>query len=77
MYLRLALAALYILGIWWCYNVIGRFREDLREIRELKEITRTAVIIFIWAITVIIAIVLIRYSIVVIKNLVLFIHMFL
>jgi len=69
MFLRLALAGLYILGLWWCYEVIGRFREDVKEIRELKGVTRKAAIIFIWAITVIIAIVLIRYSFVIIEKL--------
>jgi hypothetical protein len=77
MFLRLALAGLYILGLWWCYEVIGRFREDVQEIRELKEITRTAAIIFIWIITVIIAIVLIRYSFVIIENLFSFVRLFL
>ncbi len=76
MFLRLALAGLYILGLAWCYHVIGRFREDVREIRELKEITRRAAIIFIWIITVIIAIVLIRYSFVIIKELISFVHLF-
>jgi len=77
MFLRLAIAGLYILGLVWCYHVIGRFREDLQEIREVKEITRTGAIIFIWIVTVIIAIVLIRYSFVIIENLVSFIRMFL
>jgi len=76
MFLQLALAGLYILGLVWCYNVIGRFREDVQEIRELKEITRTAAIIFVWAITGIIAIVLIVYSFVIIKELISFVHLF-
>ena len=76
MYYRLALAALYILGLWWCYKVIGRFREDVKEIRELKEIARRAAIIFIWAITAIIAIVLIVYGFVIIKKLILFFRLF-
>ena len=76
MFYRLALAALYILGLWWCYEVIGRFREDVKEIRELKEITRRAVIIFIWAITAIIAIVLIVYGFVIMKELILFFRLF-
>jgi len=58
MFYRLGLAALYILGLWWCYEVIGRFREDVREIREIKVITRRASIIFFWDITVIFVIVL-------------------
>ena len=70
MFYRLGLAALYILGLWWCYEVIGRFREDVKEIRELKEIARRTAIIFIWSITVIIAIVLIVYGFVIIKELI-------
>ena len=76
MFYAFALVGLYILGLWWCYEVIGRFREDIQEIRELKEITRKAAIIFIWAITVIIAIVLIVYSFVIIKNLFSFVRLF-
>ncbi len=76
MFYVLALAGLYILGLVWCYHVIGRFREDVKEIREVKEFTRTAVIIFIWILTVIIAIVLIRYSFVIIKNLFSLFHLF-
>jgi hypothetical protein len=76
MFYVLALAGLYILGLWWCYEVIGRFREDVKEIREIKGVTRKAVIIFIWAITVIIAIALIKYSLVIIKNLFSLFHLF-
>lgn len=76
MFHAFALVGLYILGVWWCYEVIGRFREDIHEIRELKEITRKAAIIFIWAITVIIAIVLIVFSFVIIKNLFSFVRLF-
>ena len=76
MFYVLALAGLYVLGLVWCYKVIGRFREDVQEIREVKEITRTAVIIFIWIITVIIAIVLIKYSFVIIKGLVSLVRLF-
>ncbi len=71
-----ALVGLYILGLLWCYEVIGRFREDIQEIRELKEITRKSAVIFIWAITVIIAIVLIVFSFVIIKNLFSFVRLF-
>jgi heme/copper-type cytochrome/quinol oxidase subunit 2 len=53
---------LYILGLWWCFEVIRRFGQDIQEIREQKEFTRKAVIIFIWALTVIIVIFLVRYS---------------
>jgi hypothetical protein len=42
--------------------VIRRFGQDVREIREQKEFARTAATIFIWALTVVIAILLVRYS---------------
>jgi hypothetical protein len=77
MFLRLALAGLYILGLWWCYEVIGRLREDVQEIRELKETTRTAAIIFVWAITGIIAIVLIIYGFAIMYRLASFVRLFL
>ncbi len=76
MFHAFALAGLYILGVWWCYEIIGRFREDVKEIREVKGVTRKAVIIFVWAITVVIAIALIRYSFVIIENLLSFFHLF-
>jgi uncharacterized membrane protein SpoIIM required for sporulation len=63
-----ALAVLYFLGLWWCYEVIRRLPRDIQEIRQLKEITRTAVIIFVWALTVVIAILLIGYARVMIRE---------
>jgi hypothetical protein len=68
----LAIVALYIFGLWWCYEVIGCFRRDLREISELKEATRTAVIIFIWIITIPIMLGLIFYDFVLIRRFVWF-----
>lgn len=68
----LAIAAIYIFGLWWCYQVITRFRQDLQEIFELKEVTRTAVIIFVWIITIPIMLILVFYSFVIIKRLVWF-----
>jgi len=64
----LAIAAIYIFGLLWCYQVITRFRQDLREIFDLKEITRTAVIIFIWIITIPIMLSLTIYGFVLIKR---------
>jgi hypothetical protein len=71
-----AMAGLYIIGVLWCYEIVRRFREDVKEILEVKEFTRKAAIIFIWAITVIIAIVLIKYTRVMVKEFVLFFNIF-
>lgn len=62
MFYPLALAMMYLLGLCWCYVVIHRFPKDVQEILQQKEITRRGAIIFIWALTVIITILLIRYS---------------
>jgi len=67
-----AIAAVYILGVWWCYEVIGRFRDDVQEIRECNEAVRTLVIVGIWGVTVIIAIPLVIYGWVIIVRLVSF-----
>jgi len=62
MFIPLAMVGLYVLGVVWCCQVIRRFREDVQEIRQVKEGTRTGAIILIWVLTAIIAILLIRYS---------------
>jgi hypothetical protein len=70
MFVALALGVLYLLGLWWCYEVICRLREDIQEIRQVRQVSRTVAILFVWALTVIIAIVLIRYGFVIIKTMV-------
>jgi len=64
----LALAALYIFGVYWCYVVIRRFRDDIQELRE-KGIARKVAIIFVWLITVPIAILLVGFLPVIIGGL--------
>ena len=71
-----AVAALYILGVSWCYLVVRRFPQDVQEIRELRQTIRTFAIVLVWAITVIIAIVLILYSFVMIRELTAFLPFF-
>lgn len=76
MYSRLAVVVVYAFGVMWCYQVVRRFREDVREIRELKEGVRTGVIIFFWVLTVLIAILLIRYGLTAIHGTVSFFRIF-
>jgi hypothetical protein len=70
----MALVSAYILGIWWCYEVIRRFPQDVKEIFQLKQIARTVAMIFVWAITVPIALVLIVYGFVVMHQLISFVR---
>ena len=67
-----AIAGLYILSLWWCYEVIRRFPDDLREIFELKETARTFAIIFVWIITVPLALGVVAYGFVIVKRLIWF-----
>jgi len=55
----LVMFAAYIACAYWCYAVIARCRDDLRELREVKETARKAGIIIVWAITIVIAILLV------------------
>ena len=47
---------LFAFGVYWCYIVVKRFPDDLQELREIPDKVRKGTIIFIWFITVIIAI---------------------
>ena len=73
MYLNFGLiinAVLLALGMYWCYEVIGRWRSDLEDVREVDDNLRRAVIIGIWAVTVVIAIFVINFAIGLITNIV-------
>jgi hypothetical protein len=70
----LAVSSLYILGVWWCYVVVRRLAQDVQEIREIKQTVRTCAIILVWAVTVVIAIVLILYSFVIARELIAFLR---
>ena len=47
---------LFAFGVYWCYIVVKRFPADLQELREIPDKVRKVTIIFMWFITVIIAI---------------------
>ncbi|MBN1359695.1 MAG: hypothetical protein JW993_03835 [Sedimentisphaerales bacterium] len=47
--------AAFIFGCYWCYAIIVRIPEDVRELRETTEVATKIGIAIIWAITVIIA----------------------
>lgn len=68
MYRALALVIIYCFGLWWCYEVIRRFKRDVNEITELKDTTRTVVIIFVWILTIIIAVLLVIWGYVIFKR---------
>ena len=69
MFWAAAIAGLYVLGLWWCYEVIRRFPDDLREIFEQRETARTFAIIFVWIVTVPLSLGIIAYGVVLISRL--------
>ena len=75
-YKAMDIASAYIFGAWWCYVVIRRIPQDVKEIFQLKQVTRTIAIIFVWIITVPIALALIWYTFVLIHNLISFVRTF-
>ena len=72
----LAIVSLYIFGCWWCYEVIHRFPQDVKEIFQLKQVARTIAIIIVWVLTILIALALILYGIVLVRNLISFAQTF-
>ncbi len=72
MFWAAAVLSLYLIGIYWCYEVIRRLPGDVREIFQLREIGRTLAIIFVWIITVPLAFGVITYGFVLVRRLVWF-----
>ena len=72
--IAMSIVAIYTFCFWWYYEVITRFRKDLKEIFELKEVTRTIVIIFVWIITLLMMLGVIFFSYVLISRLVWFVR---
>ncbi len=64
----LALLSLYIFGVYWCYVVIRRLPDDIQELLE-KGIAPKVAIIFVWIITVPIAIAMVVFTFVIIGRL--------
>ena len=42
-----------ILGLWWCKEILGRWREDVAEFKE-PDATRRGVILGLWSVTAVI-----------------------
>ena len=44
-------AFLFVFGLWWCKDVIGRFPKDLNEFRTAKRSADKGIIVFFWVLT--------------------------
>jgi hypothetical protein len=70
MFSSLVWIALWAAGVVWCCEIIGRWREDLKELREVDEPGRKAGIIIVWAITIVIAVAVIWAAIIVLARII-------
>ena len=55
-------AVLLALGVVWCYQVFGRWRTDLADLRDLDDDLQKAVIIGLWLITFVIAALVVNFA---------------
>jgi len=62
MFVLLVKAVIWAFGAYWCVVIIRRFPEDVRELCELKQTVRRGAIIFVWFLTVIIALTLVYFT---------------
>ena len=63
-------ALLFALGVYWCYKVIARLHDDLEQLREGESKITKAVIVGFWALTVVIAIIMVSFAIPVIGRII-------
>ena len=61
---------LLILGAIWCYQMFGRWRSDLADLRDLDDKFQRAVIIGLWLITFVILALLVNFAVGLIANIV-------
>ena len=61
-------AVLFAVGAYWCYEMFGRWRSDLADLRDLDDNLQKVVIIGLWLITFVIAALVVNCAFGVIAN---------
>lgn len=59
---NLVQAILFALGIWWCKEILSRWREDLAKLREPDDQADRAVVILFWIITGVVFLLCVRFA---------------
>ena len=54
-------AVLLVGGLLWCREILGRLRSDIGRLRESKDAAEKGVIIFLWAVTALIIVLIARF----------------
>ena len=55
-------AILLALGIWWCKEMLSRWRDDLAKMRAPDDQADRAVIIILWSITALVLLLCVRFA---------------
>lgn len=63
-------AIVLALGIWWCKEVLPRWRDDLGKLREPDDKADRVVIIALWSITGVVIYLCIRFGLTIGRNIV-------
>jgi hypothetical protein len=63
-------AILLALGIWWCMEILPRWRDDLEKLRKPDDRADRAVVIILWSITAVVAFLCIRFGLTIGRNIV-------
>ena len=63
-------AILLAAGIWWCIQILPRWREDIRKLREPDDKADRVVIIILWSITAVAAFLCVRFGLSIGKSIV-------
>jgi hypothetical protein len=59
---NLVQAILLALGIWWCKEMLSRWREDLAKVREPDDQADRVVVIIFWIITGLVLLLCVRFA---------------
>ncbi len=54
---------LFGLGVYWCYEMFGRWRSDLTELRELDDSLEKLVIVGLWLVTFVVAAAVVYFAV--------------
>jgi len=63
-------AILLVLGIWWCLEILSRWRDDLGKLRKPDDRADRAVVVILWSITAVVAFLCIRFGLTIGRNIV-------
>jgi hypothetical protein len=59
---NLVQAILFALGIWWCKEILSRWRDDLAKMRQPDDQADRVVIVILWCLTALVLLLCVRFA---------------